>query len=1233
MDRTPQPSERREPSRYRRSRPRLQRLVAVVATTSFVWSFLLAAPAMALTHPAPPDRTGIRLLTTEQMSHIVGSLGTIHAVSIATAPGSSYPWEGSVGTTNTGNGNKQTSIPIVGWTQKGGFPVALSLTHNSQSNRNAELGNKWTHSYDIYLMTSTGGPAFASQTGTAPNTGSAFTTGSNLVAHWGDDLAYQFANSGTDTFAAPTGIHDTLVKNVDGTFTITETSQTQYHFNASLYCDTITDPSGNVLSINRNAAGFVSNVTDATTRRITFGYNAANQITSITDPLSRVWTIGYNASSDLTSVSLPVLNGSTYSYTVSYDTTHDVTSVTTPGGRSTTFSYNSDGSLAWEQDGAGNRSTYTYASGLTTITDANGNAITHTYTSGLLTRVTDALGKYEVYGYDTANNKTSVQDKRGFTWAYTFDSSGNVLTKKDPYLNTTTLTYNAKNEPLTVSDPLSHLTTYTYDPSGVHALTVKDANNNTTTLAYNTDGTLYTSKDPLLHVTTYGYDADGNKNSVTDPLSHSTTAIYDGIGRPTSATDALSHTASTVYDVWDRVMSVTTPAGTTSETYDRDDNALTVTDPNSHTVTTTYDADSRPLTVMQTNGDVMTYTYDGNLPGGGFVTGQKGLLSARKNGNGAVTTFSYTARNQKASASYPDSTGETWSYNDAGAVAGHTDGKSQIISYGYDNRSLLTTVSYPAGSGAGTGVSYVYDNAGRQTGMTDVTGTTGYGYDNGNRLTSLQQPNGTTGYGYDVANRKSSMTISGVTGSWTYGYDNANRLLTTKNPNNETATNVYDNANRVTSLTNGNNSVTSYAYDNANRSTDVWHKTSTGTTLGRYQYSYDGASNVLTRTDNDGSVTTFGYDGSDQLTSEVRSITGGGSNPYTIAYTYDHNANRKTKVLGGVTDTYTYDNNDKLLSTSSKTYGYDLNGNCTSVKVGAATPTTLTYDIENRVTGISYPAGGTNSFVYNGEDLRTKKTDSAGTKTYKTDGSSPASAVLNDGGATYTPGLSERRGTTSSFYHSDALGSTRGITGSTQATTDSTLYDGFGMTVSETGTNPTPFGFVGKEQYQTDGDSGLQLLGHRYYDPSIGRFLSQDPAKSGTNWYKYADNNPLAKTDSSGLSVRDLQKKVEKLLKDLGYKRINPTGHPRYENAEGHKMEVPNEHSHAKENDWKRKIKELEGIKAAREAAEEAAAAPAGTSPASLQLDPEGLKKGAVIGTAIGVGVIVVMILLIPIGI
>ncbi len=142
--------------------------------------------------------------------------------------------------------------------------------------------------------------------------------------------------------------------------------------------------------------------------------------------------------------------------------------------------------------------------------------------------------------------------------------------------------------------------------------------------------------------------------------------------------------------------------------------------------------------------------------------------------------------------------------------------------------------------------------------------------------------------------------------------------------------------------------------------------------------------------------------------------------------------------------------------------------------------------------------------------------DSGGTTNYAFDGADPASPMLADTNATYTPGLSERRGSTSKFYHSDALGSTRGITNASQSATDSQLFDAWGMVVSRTGSTPTPFGFAGTSQYQTDPDSGLQLLGHRYYDPSTGRFITQDPIQDGENWYQYCGNGPLGGVDPTG---------------------------------------------------------------------------------------------------------------------
>ena len=45
----------------------------------------------------------------------------------------------------------------------------------------------------------------------------------------------------------------------------------------------------------------------------------------------------------------------------------------------------------------------------------------------------------------------------------------------------------------------------------------------------------------------------------------------------------------------------------------------------------------------------------------------------------------------------------------------------------------------------------------------------------------------------------------------------------------------------------------------------------------------------------------------------------------------------------------------------------------------------------------------------------------------------------------------------------------------------------------------------------------MQLLGHRYYDDSIGRFISSDPIQNGMNWYDYCENDPGISSDRKGL--------------------------------------------------------------------------------------------------------------------
>ncbi len=50
-----------------------------------------------------------------------------------------------------------------------------------------------------------------------------------------------------------------------------------------------------------------------------------------------------------------------------------------------------------------------------------------------------------------------------------------------------------------------------------------------------------------------------------------------------------------------------------------------------------------------------------------------------------------------------------------------------------------------------------------------------------------------------------------------------------------------------------------------------------------------------------------------------------------------------------------------------------------------------------------------------------------------------------------------------------------------------------------------------------DAETGLHYNFHRYYDPELGRYITEDPIRDGLNWYAYANNNPLSSIDPLGL--------------------------------------------------------------------------------------------------------------------
>ena len=80
-------------------------------------------------------------------------------------------------------------------------------------------------------------------------------------------------------------------------------------------------------------------------------------------------------------------------------------------------------------------------------------------------------------------------------------------------------------------------------------------------------------------------------------------------------------------------------------------------------------------------------------------------------------------------------------------------------------------------------------------------------------------------------------------------------------------------------------------------------------------------------------------------------------------------------------------------------------------------------------------------------------------------------------------------------------------------------YDPFGNQLSELDEfDLNPYRYC-QEYY--DVESGYVYLRARYYDSSLGRFISEDPIADGYNWYIYANNNPIRFIDPSGLTAID----------------------------------------------------------------------------------------------------------------
>ncbi len=269
----------------------------------------------------------------------------------------------------------------------------------------------------------------------------------------------------------------------------------------------------------------------------------------------------------------------------------------------------------------------------------------------------------------------------------------------------------------------------------------------------------------------------------------------------------------------------------------------------------------------------------------------------------------------------------------------------------------------------------------------------------------------------------------------------------------------------------------------------------------------------------------YTYDALNRLTAANYSDPnnpGAGGNAFAYVYDAAGNVLHYTQTTGtlNVTTTYTYDFANQLAtgqlgSASAVHYAYDADGNLLSNGVN-----TYTYNSADQLTGFN-GQGVHASFAYDGLGDRLQQTIGGVPTNYVVDINNSLPQVLQDGTDSYIYGvgnLAQINGSTTDYFLTDALGSTRQLVNADDQLTLAENYDPFGNTIGSTGSDSSIFGFTGQQTDRT----GLQFLRARYYDPYLNQFIQPDiivpdpTVPEDWNRYLYTRDNPVNYTDPSG---------------------------------------------------------------------------------------------------------------------
>lgn len=533
-----------------------------------------------------------------------------------------------------------------------------------------------------------------------------------------------------------------------------------------------------------------------------------------------------------------------------------------------------------------------------------------------------------------------------------------LLTTEDGSIET----YNAAGKLQSIKSRSGATQTLTYDGNGL-LTAVTHSNGRSLTLSYDSNLRVATLQDPAGGLYRYGYNnATGNLETATYPDQTTRTYLYN-------------ESANVGVDM---------------------PHALTgIIDENNHRFATfQYDAQKRAILTQHAGGaERVSVAY-----GSSSNTVTDALNTARTHRFQTLQGVVKSIGSDQPAGAGCSAAASAISYDANGNVASRTDFNGNRSCYAYDlSRNLETTrleVLAPGSSCPADLASYTPANSSER--KTSSQWHASY------RLPSqIDQAGQRTAFSYDAQGNLLQKTVSAdaQTKTWTLTYNSNGQPLTIDGPRsdvNDVTRFSYDAKGDLNTITDALGHVTTITGYNANGQPltlkdpnglittfqyDLRGKpvaSTVGTEVTRY--SYDAAEQLIKVTLPDASTIAYSYDSAHRLVSIADTL--GNHIDYTLDKMGNHLTSQVTDPANNLTRTraQVFDSLSRLAKTigaqnQTANYGYDANGNATSVTDPLNNKTTLVYDPLNRLIKSIDPTGKATQNTYDSHDHPLSITD------------------------------------------------------------------------------------------------------------------------------------------------------------------------------------------------------------------------------------------------------------------